>query len=117
MALPFWLAVAGIATAWYLYHEAPDLPKQIAMALRPALRAGRAQVRLRRAQRWLFAGGARALGKGFWKGGDQTVIDGLMVNGSARLIGWFSGVVRLLQTGLRHTTTPSSMLIGVVILA
>ena len=34
---------------------------------------------------------------------DQAVIDGLMVNGSARMVGWFSGVVRLVQTGLLNT--------------
>ena len=64
---------------------------------------------------WLFAGGARAIGKGFWKGGDQTIIDGLMVNGSARVMGWFSGVIRVLQSGLVNQYAVS-MLIGVVIL-
>jgi NADH-quinone oxidoreductase subunit L len=64
---------------------------------------------------WLFAGGARALGKGFWKGGDQTVIDGLMVNGSARVVGWFSGIVRLAQSGLVNQYAVT-MLIGVVVL-
>jgi NADH-quinone oxidoreductase subunit L len=48
---------------------------------------------------WLFAQGARAVGTGLWKGGDQRAIDGVMVNGSARLVGWFSGVVRLVQSG------------------
>ena len=47
----------------------------------------------------VFAGGARLLGRGLWKCGDQTLIDGLLVNGSARAVGWFAGVVRLLQTG------------------
>ena len=49
---------------------------------------------------WLFAQGARMVGTGLWKGGDQRVIDGVMVNGSARLVGWFSGVIRLAQNGL-----------------
>jgi NADH-quinone oxidoreductase subunit L len=48
----------------------------------------------------VFAAGARAIGSGLWKGGDQGAIDGLMVNGSARVVGWFSGVVRLVQSGL-----------------
>jgi NADH-quinone oxidoreductase subunit L len=65
---------------------------------------------------WLFAGGARALGRGFWRGGDQAVIDGLVVNGSARVVGWFSGVVRLFQSGFVYQYA-FSMLIGVVILA
>jgi NADH:ubiquinone oxidoreductase subunit 5 (subunit L)/multisubunit Na+/H+ antiporter MnhA subunit len=52
---------------------------------------------------WLFGAGARVLGTGLWKAGDQTVIDGIVVNGSARLVGWFSGVVRLMQTGILNT--------------
>jgi NADH-quinone oxidoreductase subunit L len=64
---------------------------------------------------WLFAGGARTLGNGFWRGGDQTVIDGLMVNGSARVVGWFSGVIRLVQSGLVNQYAVA-MLIGVLIL-
>jgi len=58
---------------------------------------------------------ARALGKGFWRGGDQALIDGLMVNGSARVTGWFASVVRLLQSGLVNQYAVS-MLFGVVIL-
>ena len=65
---------------------------------------------------WLFGGGARSLGKGFWRGGDQAVIDGLMVNGSARVVGWFSSVIRLFQTGFVYQYA-FTMLIGVVILA
>jgi NADH-quinone oxidoreductase subunit L len=65
---------------------------------------------------WLFAGGARNLGRGFWRGGDLGLIDGLIVNGSARLVGWFSGVVRLFQSGFVYQYA-FTMLIGVVILA
>ena len=48
---------------------------------------------------WFFAGGARLIGRGLWKGGDQALIDGVMVNGSAGAVGWISGLVRLIQTG------------------
>jgi NADH-quinone oxidoreductase subunit L len=47
----------------------------------------------------VIAAGARLLGRGLWKGGDQGVIDGLAVNGSARVVGVFAGIVRLVQTG------------------
>ena len=47
----------------------------------------------------VFAGGARLLGRGLWKGGDQALIDGFMVNGSAHVVGWFAGLVKKLQTG------------------
>jgi NADH-quinone oxidoreductase subunit L len=43
------------------------------------------------------------VGTGLWKAGDQALIDGLAVNGSARLVGWFSGIARLAQTGILNT--------------
>jgi NADH-quinone oxidoreductase subunit L len=115
MALPFWLAVAGIATAWFLYIENTHLPKKIAIAFGPLYALVERKYGFDELYSWLFAGGARAVGRGFWKGGDQTLIDGLLVNGSARVTGWFSGVMRLLQSGLVNQYAVS-MLIGVVIL-
>ena len=97
---PFWLALAGIATAWVLYMKRTDLPKKIAMAFGPAYALVERKYGFDELYSWLFAQGARVLGTGLWKGGDQRVIDGVMVNGSARLVGWFSGVVRLMQNGL-----------------
>jgi NADH-quinone oxidoreductase subunit L len=47
----------------------------------------------------VLAAGARLLGTGFWKGGDVGLIDGLLVNGSARVVGVFAGLIRLVQTG------------------
>jgi NADH-quinone oxidoreductase subunit L len=115
-AAPFWLALAGIGTAVYLYHFRKDLPKRIAMELGPVYSLIERKYGFDELYSWLFAGGARALGKGFWRVGDQTFIDGLIVNGSARVVGWFSGVVRLFQTGYVYQYA-FTMLIGVVILA
>jgi NADH-quinone oxidoreductase subunit L len=115
-AAPFWLAAAGIATAAYLYLFNTKLPKKIAMAFGPLYALVERKYGFDELYSWLLAGGARAAGKGFWKIGDQVLIDGLMVNGSARVMGWFSGVVRLLQTGLVNQYAVS-MLIGIVLLA
>jgi NADH-quinone oxidoreductase subunit L len=97
---PFWLASAGIATAWFLYIKNPHMPKKIAMAFGPLYALVERKYGFDELYSWLFAKGARVVGAGLWKGGDQRVIDGVMVNGSARLVGWFSGVVRLVQNGL-----------------
>ena len=97
---PFWLALAGIATAWYLYMRRTDLPKQVAMAFGPLYALVERKYGFDELYSWLFAKGARVVGTGLWKGGDQRAIDGVMVNGSARLVSWFSGVVRLVQSGL-----------------
>ena len=116
MSLPFWLAVAGIATAWWLYIKRPGTSKRVAMKLGPLYALVERKYGFDELYAWLFAGGARSLGKGFWRGGDQAVIDGVMVNGSARVVGWFSGVLRLVQTGLLNQYAVA-MLFGVMILA
>jgi len=103
LSAPFWLAVLGTATAIYLYLFNTDLPKKIAVALGPLYAIVERKYGFDELYSLLFAAGARVVGKGFWKGGDQTVIDGLMVNGSARVTYWFAGVVRLMQTGLVNT--------------
>jgi NADH-quinone oxidoreductase subunit L len=64
---------------------------------------------------WFFAGGARKLGGGLWRRGDQTVIDGWLVNGSARLVGYASRMVRHLQSGYIYHYA-FAMLIGVFVL-
>jgi NADH-quinone oxidoreductase subunit L len=102
-ALPFWLALAGIATAYFLYLRRTDLPKRIAMRLGPLYAVVERKYGFDELNAWLFGAGARVLGTGLWKAGDETFIDGLAVNGSARLVGWFSGVVRLMQTGILNT--------------
>jgi NADH-quinone oxidoreductase subunit L len=114
VAWPFALAVAGIATAWLLYYKKAVSPDRIASAFGPLYALVERKYGFDELYAWLFAGGARLLGRGFWKAGDQTLIDGVLVNGSARVVGWFSGVVRLLQTGLINTYA-FLMLFGVLL--
>jgi len=113
---PFWLAAAGIATAWFLYLRRPDMPNRVASFFGPVYAIVERKYGFDELYAWLFAGGARNVGRGFWRGGDQAVIDGLMVNGSARVVGWVSSVVRLFQTGYVYQYA-FTMLIGVAILA
>ena len=46
-----------------------------------------------------LAGAGRGAGGALWRVGDVRIIDGLIVNGSAKMVGWFSGVLRHVQTG------------------
>jgi NADH-quinone oxidoreductase subunit L len=112
---PFWLALAGIATAYVLYMRKRDLPKRIAVGLGPLYALVERKYGFDELYSWLLAGGACSVGRGFWRGGDQSLIDGLMVNGSARVVGWFSGVIRLVQSGLLNQYAVA-MLIGVLVL-
>jgi NADH-quinone oxidoreductase subunit L len=113
-APPFWLAVAGIATAWWLYRVRTDLPKKIAMRLGPLYAVVERKYGFDELYAWLFGAGARVVGTGLWKVGDQTFIDGLMVNGTARLVGWFASVARLFQSGLIYQYA-FTMIIGVFV--
>jgi NADH-quinone oxidoreductase subunit L len=97
--LPFWLAISGAATAWFLYIVRPDLPAVIKKKSGVLAVILEEKYGFDRFNDWFFAGGARAVGRGLWKGGDQMLIDGVMVNGSAGAVGWVSGLVRLFQTG------------------
>ena len=97
--LPFWLAISGAATAWFLYIVRPDLPAVIKKKSGVLATILEEKYGFDRFNEWFFAGGARLIGRGLWKGGDQALIDGVMVNGSASVVGWISGLVRLFQSG------------------
>ena len=115
MTAPFWLALAGGATAWYLYIARPDLPKVVAGKFGLLYAIVERKYGFDELYAWLFARGARVVGAGLWKGGDQVMIDGLVVNGSARAVGWISGLVRLFQSGLIYQYA-FTMIIGVFVL-
>jgi NADH-quinone oxidoreductase subunit L len=114
-SLPFWLATAGALTAWFLYIVRPDLPAVIKRKFATIAFVLEKKYGFDDFNDWFFAGGARGVGRGLWKGGDQLLIDGLAVNGSARLVGRFAGVVRLLQSGHIYQYA-FSMIIGVFVL-
>jgi NADH-quinone oxidoreductase subunit L len=115
LTAPFWLAMAGVGLAWLLYLRRPDLPARIQAAVRPLYLLLDQKYYFDRFNDWFFAGGARAVGRGLWRFGDVGVIDGVMVNGSARLVGWFATVVRRFQSGFIYHYA-FTMIIGVFVL-
>jgi NADH-quinone oxidoreductase subunit L len=115
MAPPFWLAISGALTAWYLYIKRPDLPAVIKQKFSSLAYVLEEKYFFDRINDWLFAGGARAVGRGLWKVGDQVLIDGIAVNGSAKTVGRFAGIVRLLQSGHIYQYA-FSMILGLFVL-
>jgi len=109
--LPFWLALAGVVTAWWFYLKQPAIPAAIGRALSPVVRVLENKYYLDWFNEHVLAAGARMLGMGLWKGGDQAVIDGA-INGSARAMGGFAGLLRQAQTG-RLYTYALVMLLGI----
>jgi NADH-quinone oxidoreductase subunit L len=98
-SLPFWLALAGVVAAYYCYMINPRVPAAFYKALRPIHTLLDNKYYMDKFNEVVFAGGARGVGKALWQVGDRVLIDGLVVNGSAKLVGWFSTIVRTFQTG------------------
>ena len=115
MSLPLWLAVAGVLCAWHFVLRRPEQATAIQE------RAG-----------WLYrllvnkyyfdwfnenvlARASRGLGTALWRGGDQAVIDGVIVDGSAGAVGWLAGKARLIQSGFLYSYA-FWMIVGLVLL-
>jgi len=98
-AAPFWLALAGVAASYYMYMVNPALPAAIKRIFQPIYTLLENKYYLDWINENILARAARGLGVALWKGGDQAVIDGALVNGSWKLVGWVAGVVRRVQTG------------------
>jgi NADH-quinone oxidoreductase subunit L len=102
MQPPVWLAFAGWAAAWYLYIKRPDLPDVIASKFSAVYTLLAKKFYFDEIYQAVFARGSVGLGTALWRVGDVALIDGTMVNGSARVVGWLSGVTRRLQSGLLY---------------
>jgi NADH-quinone oxidoreductase subunit L len=114
-SLPFLLALAGVVTAWFFYMKAPQIPAAIKQKFSFVNQILENKYYLDELYFAVFAKGSRALGTFFWKVGDMLLIDGLVVNGAAKLVGTFSRVVRKLQTGFIYSYA-TTMIIGVLAL-
>ena len=115
LALPTWLALAAAVLSYYLYIVNPALPARIKKMFGPIYTL----LDNKYYMDWLWikviAGGLRKLGVGLWKGVDTGLIDGAVVNGSWRLVGWSAGALRWLQSGyLYHYAL--AMILGLFVL-
>jgi len=100
---PFWLVVAGIGLAYYLYILRPDLPGIVREKAGILTRILENKYGFDDFNQRVLADGTVKVGAGLWKAGDVAVIDGVMVNGSARLVGLVARIVRLAQSGFIYT--------------
>jgi NADH-quinone oxidoreductase subunit L len=113
--LPFWFLLGGIFTAWYFYMVKTDMPGKVKQKFGPIYTLLDRKYYIDEFYSWFFAGGARALGRGFWKFGDVKIIDGFFVNGSARVVVWAAGLIRQFQSGYIYHYA-FTMIVGVFVL-
>jgi NADH-quinone oxidoreductase subunit L len=97
--LPFALALAGVVVSFYMYMINPRVPAAIERLFKPVHTLWVNKYYLDAFNEQVLARGTRWLATGLWKGGDQGVIDGFVVNGSWQLVGRVARFARRLQTG------------------
>jgi NADH-quinone oxidoreductase subunit L len=97
--LPFMLAAGGVVVAYLFYMVMPAVPATIGRVLSPLVRLLENKYYLDWFNENVLAAGARALGRGFWKGGDMGLIDGVLIKGSTRAVTGLANLARLVQTG------------------
>jgi NADH-quinone oxidoreductase subunit L len=113
--LPFWLALAGVVTAYVFYMVKPEIPAAIARTFRPLVTLLENKYYMDWINENVFAPAARGLGRGLWKGGDVALIDGIVIDGSARTVSRIAQRTRLLQTGYLYWYA-LVMIVGVIAL-
>ncbi len=111
----FWLAAGGALTAWFLYVKRPDIPATIKDKLSGLYNLLDRKYYFDDLYIKGFAAGGRAIGRTLSEKGDQFLIDGILVNGTANAVSRLSGVMRQLQTGYLYTYA-FAMIIGLTML-
>lgn len=112
-SLPFLLAMSGVVMAWYIYLKQPSIAAAAQQKFAFIYRLLDKKYWVDELYVKVFSDGSRGLGQGFWKAGDTVLIDGLLVNGSAKVVGWFAGVIRHMQTGMLYHYA-FAMILGLV---
>lgn len=113
--LPFWLVVAGAVIAWYCYLINPKVPAAIKSSLSGVNKVLENKYYVDWVNEQIIARGLRCLGRGLWQTGDRGIIDGFLINGSARVVGWVSAISRHLQSGFIYHYA-FAMIIGIMAL-
>ncbi len=115
VAPAFYLAALGVLTAWFLYLKRPDIPETIQNKVQGLYNLLDRKYYFDDLYIKGFAAGGRGFGKFLWEKGDQLIIDGLLVNGTAKTVGRLAGVIRHIQTGYLYTYA-FAMIIGLTVL-
>ena len=114
-SVAIYLAAAGALTAWWLYLKRPDLPRRVQERFALLHRVLDNKYYFDWFNEHVIARSTRSMAGSLWRIGDEVLIDGIVVNGSARAVGFCSSVVRTLQSGyLYHYAF--AMIIGLALI-
>jgi NADH-quinone oxidoreductase subunit L len=113
-SVAFWLVVSGAVVSWYCYLINPKVPAAIKRHLSGLNYVLENKYFFDWFNEQVLARGARLLGQGLLQQGDRGLIDGLLVNGSAKLVGAVAAVTRRLQTGYIYHYA-FAMIIGLMV--
>lgn len=97
--LPFWMMVGGIASAWVLTLYRSQWADWIQKKFHRSNYVLESLYGFDRFNDIVFVGGIKKLGNFLWKVSDSGLIDKILVNGSARFVGFIASMVRPIQTG------------------
>ena len=111
----FYLAALGVLTAWFLYLKRPDIPATIQQKVQGLYNLLDRKYYFDDLYIKGFAAAGRNVGSFLWRKGDELVIDGILVNGTAKAVGWMAGYLRHIQTGYLYTYA-FAMIIGLTML-
>jgi NADH-quinone oxidoreductase subunit L len=100
---PFWLAAAGVLTAWVFFLREPDRADRAAEKMRWLYRLLTQKFYFDWFNEQVIAPLTRGVGIGLWKGGDQGLIDGALVDGTAAELTWLGGLLRRVQSGYLYS--------------
>lgn len=114
-SFPFWLALAGILVAWLVYVQIPSLSNVIRKALLPLNNILIHKYGFDEFNQAVIAAGTRGMGWLCWRVGDEELIDGLLVNGSAKSVGLGAKMLRHLQSGYVYHYA-FAMITGLIVL-
>jgi NADH-quinone oxidoreductase subunit L len=112
---PFWLAVAGAVTAYFFFLRNPEWAEQAEQRFGWLYRLLTEKYYFDWVNERIIAPLTRGIGLGLWKGGDELLIDGAMVNGTAEGVSWVGGLLRHVQTGYLYSYA-FWMMIGLALL-
>jgi len=113
--LAFYLAAAGVFFSWFIYMKQPNIAENLKQRFSLIYKMLDNKYYFDDFNSAFFGAGSRNLGNRLWQLGDVRFIDGLLVNGSAKLVAWFAGVSRRLQTGMLYHYA-FAMIVGVLML-